>query len=301
MSLTRKECWFEMNTTDTSAGSISRKARKRVGVFLFTAVTMMFAVNVHASIFDDEYVEKMKNSSFAIETAERLGLSEEYNEYILKHDQEKVDDFVENESDQSEENVETKVSEDEKVLEEAENAEDNTDSTDETQVEEVCEKSVDEIAPMTDYNTAKAYANSLYSNTDLNSPSGISREDFIAYIKGMPSRHDPNGFYKRNCEYIWETCQEVGFNEFAFLGVSSWEGGWAAHGVSYNYYGTLGMRYGSEREGIYGWVSFMKNNYISSSGKYYHGPDLKHIGPTYCSSQWTYDVLSRVQDSAMRT
>ncbi|MBR3152293.1 MAG: hypothetical protein IKF52_01555 [Clostridia bacterium] len=277
-----------MNTTDTSAGCFSRKAKKGVGVVLATTALTLFlgAVNVHASIFEQEYVEKVGRSDGARNAMEMIGLEEEYNNVL-----EEYDEYLEN---KNSETAETEESEENEVLE------NDTENAVETLEEESSEKSVDEISPMLDYATALSYANSLYSNTDLNSPSGISREDFIAYCKGMPSRHDPNGFYKRNCEYIWNVCQEVGFNEFAFLGVSSWEGGWAAHGVSYNYYGTLGMRYGSEHEGISGWVNFMKNNYISQSGKYYHGPTLKNIGPTYCSQQWTYDVLARVQDSALR-
>lgn len=282
-----------MNTQETSAGSISRKEVKKVLGAIFATTALVFTmgvVNADAAIWDDEYVEKIQESDFAIETIKRFGLEEEYNEYVESKNADDSDDTVyDNGTEHEEDNIYSEA-----VAEEQEKSEDET-GTEETTV-----RSDDEIEPMTSYEEACSYANKLYTNTDLNIPSGISREKFISYIKGMPSRHDPNGFYQRNAGYIWDTCQEVGFNEFAFIGVSSWEGGWAAHGVSYNYYGTLGMRYSSERDGIYGWISYMKNNYINPSGKYYKGPDLKNIGPTYCSSGWTYDVISRCQDSALR-
>lgn len=299
-----------MNTQDTSAGSISRKAvKKGVKAILTTATLTLFmgAVNVHAAVFDEAYIMQIKGSNVAMGKLARFGLDDEFEEYAsqIEQEQEEVDEYEIPLQDEYEYNengkiVEPLVDVEEEVLYEAEIAEDNTESEDETESEEVTVKSYDEIAPMVDYDTAKSYAFKLYSNTDLNTPSGISREDFISYVKGMPTRHDPTGFYKRNAGYIWDTCQEVKFNEFAFLGVSSWEGGWAAHGVSYNFYGTLGMRYSSEQDGIYGWVSYMKENYITPGGKYYSGPDLRSIGPTYCSNKWCSDVLDRVRDSALR-
>lgn len=149
------------------------------------------------------------------------------------------------------------------------------------------------------FDLAKSYANSVYSNTDLSKTSGISRNDFIDYCKTM--QNDKGGFYSRNAAYIWDVCQEYGVNEFLFIGVSAQEGGWATQGPSYNYYGTIGLRYSSEQDGIRSWVSFIKKAYLTPGGRYYNGSTIRGIGKYYCpSGDWPWEILGRIQDSARR-
>ena len=151
-------------------------------------------------------------------------------------------------------------------------------------------------------NDVTQYAYKFYSNSDLTKMTGMTKEEFVIYCKGM--KYDYTGFYSRNAEYIYDCCKTYNLNEFTFIGISAWEGGWCRHGVNYNYYGLIGdeYNYSSEKEGIKSFISYFTSNYLSTSGKYYKGRTIKDVNICYntVDPEWYWHIVECAQSSAKR-
>lgn len=123
---------------------------------------------------------------------------------------------------------------------------------------------------------------------NLNEPSGISKEDFIALMSSMKA--DRSDFFKENAEQIYDLCHNYQINEIFFCGLIAAESGWEinnAHRKKNNYISAMGSSgmicYGSKNEGLEEAAKLLHNNYLSEEGKYYHGATLEGVQKSFCS------------------
>ena len=138
---------------------------------------------------------------------------------------------------------------------------------------------------------------------------GIPKKDFVEWLSNFDEKHDPEGMYERNAEFIWDLCKELNINEIFVCGLMGNESGWGGNveeQIQKHNYGSIMIQdtqilktYETDEEGIRACVDLLYRCYINPEGKYYEGGTLIDIGPVYCppDSNWAkkvYDCMEEV-------
>lgn len=137
---------------------------------------------------------------------------------------------------------------------------------------------------------------------DLTIRTGISKEDFKTLISNV--KYDTSKFFYDNSDLIYDLCQEYQINEIFFCGLISAESGWNIannHRRTHNYISLMTrnglIQYSSVEEGLTVAAKSLHNNYLTESGRFYHGKTLYGVKTKFCpaSSTWVELVYGRMQ------
>lgn len=163
-----------------------------------------------------------------------------------------------------------------------------------TGVIEVSSEPVEQSIPIEEVQISK--------DMDLTVLSGLSREDFIELLRNM--RVDTSGFFEENAGLIYDVCQKYSINEIFFCGLIGEESGWniaANHRRTHNYISLMSggrlISYGSVEEGLEVAAQKLHDNYLSPSGKFYHGSTLSGVKVRFCpaSDTWVDKTFGRMK------
>ncbi len=142
----------------------------------------------------------------------------------------------------------------------------------------------------------------------LNQTIGIAKEDFVEWLLNFDEKHDPEGLYERNAEFIWDLCKELSINEIFVCGLMGNESGWGGNieeQIQKHNYGSIMIpdtqtlkTYETDEEGIRACVDLLYRCYINPEGKYYKGGTLIDIGPIYCppDPNWAKKIYDCMQE-----
>lgn len=143
----------------------------------------------------------------------------------------------------------------------------------------------------------------ISKNMDLTVRTNVSRDDFICLMAGV--RADTSGFFEENAGTIYDLCEKYQLNEIFFCGLISAESGWNIaenHRRTHNYISLMGnggslIPFSSVEEGLENAASSLHKNYLSESGRFYHGKTLEGVRTRFCpvNPGWTNLVYGRMQ------
>lgn len=142
----------------------------------------------------------------------------------------------------------------------------------------------------------------ISQNMDLTVRTGLSRNDFITLIAGVKA--DTSGFFEENAGLIYDLCEKYEINEIFFCGLISAESGWniaSNHRRTYNYISLMKngklIQYSSVENGLEMAAKKLHDNYLSTSGKFYHGKTLSGVKKCFCpaSDTWVSLVYGRMK------
>lgn len=117
---------------------------------------------------------------------------------------------------------------------------------------------------------------------------GLSKKEFIKLASSI--KDDKYNLYERNAGAIYDICKKYHINEIFFLGIIAEESRWgkSRYARATNNY-TSQMRRGgglvhfsSEKRCFESTARNLRNNYLSSKGRYYHGKSMRAINKVYC-------------------
>lgn len=137
---------------------------------------------------------------------------------------------------------------------------------------------------------------------DLTVRTGLSKEDFKVLISSV--KYDTSKFFYDNSDYIYDLCAEYQINEIFFCGLISAESGWniaSNHRRTHNYISLMTknglIKYNSVEEGLIAAAKALHNNYLTESGRFYHGKTLYGVKTKFCpaSTTWVDLVYGRMQ------
>lgn len=172
---------------------------------------------------------------------------------------------------------------------------------DTAKVEEIqVQEEVKEVVPEVVY--TKIEDVKISQNMDLTVRTGLSREDFITLIAGVKA--DTSGFFEENAGLIYDLCEKYEINEIFFCGLISAESGWniaSNHRRTYNYISLMSngklIQYSSVENGLETAAKKLHDNYLSPSGRFYHGKTLSGVKKCFCpaSDTWVSLVYGRMK------
>jgi len=142
----------------------------------------------------------------------------------------------------------------------------------------------------------------ISKDMDLTVRTGLSRDDFIELISKL--KNDTSGFFEENAGMIYDVCEEYSINEIFFCGLIAEESGWniaSNHRRTNNFISLMSngrlISYSSVEEGLKVAAQKLHDNYLSSTGKFFHGTTLSGVKVCFCpaSSTWVGAVFGRMQ------
>lgn len=142
----------------------------------------------------------------------------------------------------------------------------------------------------------------ISKDMDLTQRCNISKDDFIELMSNV--KYDTSNFFEENARTIYDLCEKYELNEIFFCGLISAESGWniaSNHRRTHNYISLMTskglIQFNSVEEGLEKAAIALHNNYLTETGKYYHGKTLEAVRTRFCpvNPGWTSLVFGRMQ------
>ena len=174
-------------------------------------------------------------------------------------------------------------------------AKENKENAEENIIEEI-----PEVVPEPEETHVEISDVTISKDMNLTERTGLLKEDFVELINGLEK--DTSGFFKENAEKIYDLCEQYSINEIFFCGLIAEESGWniaANHRRTNNFISLMSngrlLSYSSVDEGLA--AQKLHNNYLESTGKFYHGQTLSGVKVAFCpaSSTWVDAVYGRMK------
>jgi hypothetical protein len=146
------------------------------------------------------------------------------------------------------------------------------------------------------YLTLEEITEQISYSMNIDSPCGLSKEDFIDLLENLP--YDYEGFYERNAELIWNLEQEYQVNALFVCSIVAYESGWGQYDACLNNYtgcnGPNGyMSFETESDGMEFTFSNLKNRYIDEGLTTM--PSISPVYLGYESTTWADNVYSAMK------
>lgn len=169
-------------------------------------------------------------------------------------------------------------------------------------VEKTLEKNIEEIIFVPEIPHVEISDVKISKDMNLTERTGLLKEDFVELINRLKT--DKSGFFRDNAEKIYDLCEQYSINEIFFCGLIAQESGWniaANHRRTNNFISLMSngrlLSYSSVEEGLEVAAQKLHNNYLETTGKFYHGQTLSGVKVAFCpaSSTWVDAVYGRMK------